>query len=274
MSTNLTVATTTAHGLQFTDEQISLIKAMVAEKATDNELKLFLHQCSRTGLDPMTRQIYCIHRGGKMTIQTSIDGFRVVAERSGAYAGQAEPDYIYNADKALIGCKVTVFKFSPRGDRYPAAVGVAYWAEYAQTSGLWSKMPHTMIAKVAEALALRKAFPQDLSGLYTTDEMEQANEGQEVRSSFKYSLWMQNELEQLLATSTYQSGSKEFASIQNTIAMHNLPEATYNRVKAGLQANQLSPMDRGNMSATEVNKAVQAKAQAEDIDFETIAKTA
>jgi phage recombination protein Bet len=177
--------------ITFSEEQVTLIKRQIAPKATDDELKLFLYQANRTGLDPLTRQIYCIHRKSKdangnwtdkMTIQTSIDGFRVIAERSGDYGGQSEPEFIYN-DSKLIACKVTVFRF--RGEqRYPAAVGVAYWDEYVQTNnegkpmGLWAKMKHTMLSKVAEALALRKAYPQDLSGLYTTEEMQQAGNGE------------------------------------------------------------------------------------------------
>jgi phage recombination protein Bet len=158
--------------IQFKEEQIELIKRQIAPGANDNELKLFLYQAQRTGLDPLTRQIYCIHRGGKMTIQTSIDGFRVIAERSGEYAGQDEPIYTEENGK-LISCKITVYKF--RGDvRYPASVGVAYLSEYAQTTPIWNKMPRVMLAKVAEALALRKAFPQDLSGLYTSDEIADA----------------------------------------------------------------------------------------------------
>jgi phage recombination protein Bet len=178
--------------VNFNEEQIALIKSQIAPKATDSELQLFLYQAKRTGLDPLTRQIYAIHRAckenvngawvwvNKMSIQTSIDGFRVIAERSGDYAGQDEPIFVEEGNK-LIFCKVTVYRF--RNDtRYPAAVGVAYWSEYVQTdkennpSGLWKKMPHTMLAKVAEALALRKAYPQDLSGLYTSDEMNQAEE--------------------------------------------------------------------------------------------------
>lgn len=161
--------------IEFKPEQVQLIKNTIAKDATDDELKLFLYQCSRTGLDPMTRQIYFMKRGGKVTIQTSIDGFRVIAERSGDYAGQDEPVFI-KEDNDLY-CKVTVYRF--RGDiRYPAAVGVAYWKEYCPQSGqdfMWKKMPHTMLSKVAEALALRKAYPQDLSGLYTSDEMNQAD---------------------------------------------------------------------------------------------------
>jgi phage recombination protein Bet len=170
--------------IQFKKEQIDLIKQQIAPEATNDELKLFLYQAQRTGLDPLTRQIYCIHRNvktieygkdvwkKKMLIQTSIDGFRVIAERSGEYAGQDEPIYTEENGK-LISCKITVYKF--RGDvRYPASVGVAYLLEYAQATPIWNKMPRVMLAKVAEALALRKAFPQDLSGLYTSDEMADA----------------------------------------------------------------------------------------------------
>jgi phage recombination protein Bet len=160
--------------IDFTQEQVDLIRKQIAPKANENELKLFLYQCKRTGLDPLARQIYCIPIGGRMTIQTSIDGFRVVAERSGFYAGQDEPIFDEDEKGNIKSCKVTVYKFSPNGQRYPASVGVAYWSEYAQNSPMWNKMKHTMISKCAEALALRKAFPQDLSGLYTTDEMQQA----------------------------------------------------------------------------------------------------
>lgn len=170
---------------EFSGDQVALIKSQIAPKATDDELKLFLYQARRTGLDPLTRQIYAIHRwNGQqkkevMTIQTSIDGFRVIAERSGDYGGQDEPIFT-ETDSKIISCKLTVYRF--RNDvRYPAAVGVAYWDEYVQKDkegkiiGLWAKMPHVMLAKVAEALALRKAYPQDLSGLYTGEEMSQAN---------------------------------------------------------------------------------------------------
>ena len=174
--------------LTFTPEQVSLIKSQIAPKATDDELKLFLHQCSRTGLDPFSRQIYAIHRNtrdangnyvAKMSIQVSIDGFRAIAERSGDYAGQDEPKFTLD-DKGLVSCSVTVYRFSPSGQRYPASVGVAFWDEYKQTdfkgnlSPMWAKMPRVMLSKVAEALALRKAYPADLSGLYTTEEMHQS----------------------------------------------------------------------------------------------------
>jgi phage recombination protein Bet len=175
--------TTPSNGelIHFDEEKVALIKSQIAPKATNDELQLFLYQCKRTGLDPLTRQIYCIHRsaklpgggyGDKMTIQTAIDGFRVVAERSGVYAGQGAPRFFYNDKKELERAEIDIYKFNPHnGERYLAAVGVAFFKEYVQTSPMWVKMPHVMIAKVAEALGLRKAFPQDLSGLYTDDEI-------------------------------------------------------------------------------------------------------
>lgn len=170
------LATTNNELLQFTKEQTDLIKSQIAKDCTNDELSLFLYQCKRTGLDPLTRQIYAIKRSGRMTIQTSIDGFRVIAERSGTYAGQDEPIWVDDEKGHPIKCTVTVYRFAPNGQRYPAGVGVAHFKEYyPNPMNLQKSMPHTMISKVAEALALRKAFPQDLSGLYTADEMNQAN---------------------------------------------------------------------------------------------------
>jgi phage recombination protein Bet len=162
--------------INFNEEQVALIKSQIAKDCSNSELELFLYQCKKTGLNPLTRQIYAIKRGGKMTIQTAIDGFRVIAERSGSYAGQEEPIWEDDKDGKPIKCTVKVYRFTPNFEqRYCAGVGVAYFKEYYPNPfNLQKTMPHTMIAKVAEALALRKAFPQDLSGLYTGDEMRQA----------------------------------------------------------------------------------------------------
>lgn len=181
----------------FNHEQIELIKRTICKGSTDDELKLFLYQAQRTGLDPLARQIYSIERREKRgdqwvtarSIQTSIDGLRLVAERSGKYAGQTAPEW---CDSTGAWQDVWLEKQPPaaarvgviRTDFAQPCWGIARFDAYAQRNKdgvpthMWLQMADTMIAKCAEALALRKAFPQELSGLYTADEMAQAVEEQ------------------------------------------------------------------------------------------------
>jgi phage recombination protein Bet len=164
----------------WTREKIDLIKSTVAKGATDLEFDLFLHACKRTGLDPLMKQIYAIKRKntktGKddMSIQTGIDGYRLIADRTGKYAGSDEPTYVLGEDGFPDIASVTVYKLVG-GVRCPFSSS-ARWHEYVQESSpMWKKMPFLMLAKCAEALALRKAFPAELSGVYTHEEMMQAD---------------------------------------------------------------------------------------------------
>ena len=158
-----------------TPAQVDLIKSQIAKGATDDELKLFLHVADKSGLDPLSRQIYFIKRSGKMTIQTGIDGFRAVADRTGQYVGSSDPVFEENGE---IPSKATVTVNKVVGGIVGNFTATARWEEYypGKSQGfMWDKMPHTMLGKCAEALALRKAFPAQLSGLYTDHEMDQAN---------------------------------------------------------------------------------------------------
>lgn len=149
---------------------------------SNDDLLLFLYVAKKTGLDPLTRQIYSVFRWDsnlgreKMTIQTGIDGLRLIAQRTGEYGGQDETRFEYDNDGKPLSATVTVYKI-PKGYNQPIKViAKALWKEYVQTKkdgelmGLWGKMPETMLEKCAEAKALRKAFPAETAGLYTDEE--------------------------------------------------------------------------------------------------------
>lgn len=190
--------------IDFTNDQVDLIKKQIAKGASDDELKLFLSVCKTRGLDPFKRHIYCIMRpfkdkktnqwSEKMSIEVSIDGFRYIADRTGKYAGRLGPYWcgedgkwvdVWLSDKPPVASKVGVL----RHDFKEPVWAVARFNAFAPRNKdgdlnvMWSKMGEHMLAKVTEDQALRTAFPDDLGGLYGQEEMEQAYQESPIRKS-------------------------------------------------------------------------------------------
>ena len=192
---------------EFSPGQVATLRQLGVENATREDLAVFFHQAVRTGLDPFARQIYMIGRNAKevywengqkreswvtkYTIQTGIDGYRLIARRAADRANETlgyedtlwcgedgQWRDIWLSTTPPSAAKATVVR---AGQKFTAT---ALWSEYVQTkrdggvSNMWAKMSSTMLAKCAEALAMRKAFPQDLSGIYTVEEMAQADNQQ------------------------------------------------------------------------------------------------
>jgi phage recombination protein Bet len=170
------IATTNGVALDFSNQQLEMIQHSVMPGANALEFDLFLNLCKAKRLDPLTKQIYAVKVGGKWQTFASIDGLRVIAERSGNYGGQTEPYWcgpdgewkeVWLSDDPPSAAKVGVWK---RGYAHPTW-GVATFKSYGKGKGNnWSSMPDVMLLKCAEALALRKAFPDDLSALYVREE--------------------------------------------------------------------------------------------------------
>lgn len=175
----------TAPELTFTERQEAIIRTLIAPDVNNDEMALFLEVCRSTGLNPLMRQVYAIVRNKDdekkraMTIQTGIDGYRLLAARTGALAGIDDPVYDTEDGKHPNRATVTVYRLIS-GQRVPFTA-TARWREYAaltkdgQPVAMWAKMPWLMLGKCSEALALRRAFPAELSGVYTGEEMAQAD---------------------------------------------------------------------------------------------------
>lgn len=161
--------------MEYNKEKIELLTNTVCKGASQDELSLFLHVCKRTGLDPFMKQIYSIPRGGQRTIQTSIDGLRLIAERTGKYSPGKEPVYVYSDKNELISATSFIKKMTPDGTWHDISATAIYKEYNPGNNNFWKKMPHVMLAKCAEASALRKAFPAEMSGIYSEEEMDQAN---------------------------------------------------------------------------------------------------
>lgn len=183
MTNTLTITETQS---EFTPQQKQALQALGIGAITPGDLQIFLHECQKTGLDPFLKQIYSIRRGDKTTIQVGIDGLQTIARRTVTKTGEAF------GEAPILWCGTDgVWRDIWLSQQAPAAAkacvkrgqgtftAVALFREFApiyngKLSGLWAKMPAHMIGKVAMAHALRQAFPAEMGGVYTDDEMAQA----------------------------------------------------------------------------------------------------
>ena len=168
---------------QITADQMALITKTVAKDATPDELKLYLYDCARQGVHPLDRLIHFTKRSGKYTPVTSIDFMRIQAANTGECLGISDPVFDHELlpscapdhSKPPRSATVTVKRLVQ--GQAAEFTATARWSEYRPDQAfMWQKMPHTMLGKCAEALALRKGFPKQLAGLYAREEMDQAQD--------------------------------------------------------------------------------------------------
>lgn len=166
------------------DQHKDLLKKTVGAGLTDLEFDLFVNICKHTDLNPFIKQIYPVKIQGKLNIITGIDGLRSIAERTGNYSPGREPSFQYDKEGIIICATAHVKKRTPDGTWHEVSA-TAFLSEYKPAHGggsFWRDKPHIMIAKCAEALAIRRAFPSVTANLYTKDEMEQAEPMMEMFS--------------------------------------------------------------------------------------------
>lgn len=174
MTTDLAVRNTWDRpAVVITSEQVALIKATVAAEATDAELNLFFYDCRRRGVHPLDKLIHFTKRQGKYIPVSSIDYFRSRAAQSREHVGTDDATFTGEPGQPTFAATVTVYR-QVQGERclFTATARFSEFVPPAPNDFMWKRMPFNQLAKCAEALALRKGFPQELEGLHTVDEME------------------------------------------------------------------------------------------------------
>lgn len=227
----------------FNSKQMEILKNFICKGLSHEEFEIFLMACMKTQLDPFMKQIYAVKRKSKkpdgswgetMTIQTGIDGYRLIAERTDRYAPGQEPSYTYDQEGNLLSATAYVKKMTADGTWHTVSAS-AHIDEYCQKSrdghpiGMWNTMPRTMLAKCAESQALRRAFPSEMSGVYTKEEMEQSD----VHFS-KITLDQSIELENILSECDegYRNWVYDYIKKQySTDQICELPSDIYKRMK-------------------------------------------
>lgn len=180
-----------------TADDIQVLKDSMFKDFTDSEVKFSMAVANQLSLSPLLRQVHFVKRFDKklnrnvVTPQTGIDGLRLIADRTGKYAGSDDVVFEYegNIKKQPTLAKATVYKMV-EGQRIPFTVS-ARWEEFypGDVMGfMWKSKPHIMLGKCAEGQALRKAFPAELSSVYADEELEQADADDKKASRIQQAL--------------------------------------------------------------------------------------
>lgn len=155
-----------------TDAQVQLVKDTMCPNATPDEMALFFYQCNKRGLDPLKKEIYFIKFGGKMAIVEAVYSAFRTAHRTGEFAGNEPTRFEFDKDGNLISA-TAVMKRLMKGGAIATFTHTCDFVEYNKKVGQWGVMPKRMLEKCAEVGALRKAFPEELAGVYIEEEMQE-----------------------------------------------------------------------------------------------------
>lgn len=276
----------------FDSENIDLLKDTICKGCTTQEFQLFVNICQRTGLDPFMKQIYPVKRWDSklgrevMTVQTSIDGYRLIAERTGQYVPGREPTYEYDKDGSLV--KATAYVMKYKQGSWHEIPAHAFFNEYCQTfkdkktgeikaTQFWVNMKHAMLAKCAESLALRKAFPAELCQIYTREEMQQSEveeivlekPSQKSVSNASITSHQALEIHSLLS----ECDPLYRAEVHNAIkrlkfdCIENLTPEMYIKVKAAAERKRAEYQHNKNMVVTDVQDGMESVQEEEAHEF-------
>jgi phage recombination protein Bet len=272
----------------FTEGQVEVVRLQLCPTATDAELELFIATCRRVKLDPFTRQIFFIKRKQRVEDdfgnasyvdvgrpETSIDGLRSLAEQTGSYEGQAPIEWcgadgkwteVWLDKDAPHAARATVFR---KGHREPMKA-VALFTEFCprfkssktdeiKIPQMWTKMPANQIAKCAEAAALRRAFPNDMSGLYITEEMEHTSEGFTAPTAPATAQQAQGKVIDASSTKSLPAPSKN--AIDASTMLTTIGKATHRGELTGV-GQQIAELKRkGDASSLKILADVEPKMQ-------------
>jgi phage recombination protein Bet len=259
-------------------EKLELIKNTLTDNLTADEFMLYIEVARSSGLNPLQKQIYAIKRGNKLTIQTGIDGYRLIAARTGRHMGTIGPKFEMRPNSKYPESATVIVQKLVNG-QIVSFEGTAYWDEYVQEfngkiAPMWMQRPKGQLGKCAEALALRRSFPEDLSGIYTTDEMMQADndngrmayrkEGSHIESRV-----IETQYDQVKIQKSEEEEQENLLVAANRIAlegMNSLKEYWSNLSVGDKQYIGEAGLDRLKKIATQVDASIQSYEATNDED--------